>query len=84
MQESLNNAFKRAHAKSVKIDLRQESRAVLCGVRDDRTGILNPRPDASGLGLVAMRERLNALGGSMRLETEPRRGATLIAQVPLR
>lgn len=84
MQESLNNAFKRAHAKSVKIDLRQKSRAVLCSVRDDRTGFLNPRPDASGLGLVAMRERLNALGGSMRLETEPRRGAALIAQVPLR
>lgn len=84
VQEVLNNTFKHAHAKSVKIHLRQKSRAVLCSMRDDRTGFLNPRPDASGLGLVAMRERRNALGGSLRLETEPRRGTALIAQVPLR
>lgn len=84
VQEALNNTFKHAHAKSVKIDLRQKPRAVLCSVRDDGTGFSNPRPDATGLGLVAIRERLNALGGSLRLETEPQRGTTLIAQIPLR
>lgn len=84
VQEALNNTFKHAQAKSVKIDLRQKPRAVICSVRDDGTGFSNSRPDAAGLGLIAMRERLNALGGSLRLETEPQRGTTLIAQIPLR
>jgi signal transduction histidine kinase len=84
VQEALNNAGKHAQAKSVKIDLRQKRRVVLCVVRDDGRGIPNPRPDANGLGLVAMRERINALGGSLRLESEPRRGTTLVAQVPVR
>ncbi len=83
VQEALNNTLKHAHAKSVKIDLRQQPLAVICSVRDDGTGFLNPRPDPTGLGLIAMRERLNALGGSLRLESEPQRGTTLIAQIPL-
>jgi len=83
VQEALTNTFKHAHAKSVKIVLRQERLAVVCSVRDDGKGFSNPRPDATGLGLIAMRERVNSLGGSLHLDSKPRRGTTLIAKIPL-
>ena len=83
VQEALTNTFKHAHAKSVKIVLRQKRLAVVCSVRDDGKGFSNRRPDATGLGLIAMRERVNSLGGSLRLETELQRGTTLVAEIPL-
>ena len=83
VQEALTNTFKHAHANSVKIVLRQKRLAVVCSVRDDGNGFSNQRPDATGLGLIAMRERVNALGGSLRVETEPQRGTTLVAEIPL-
>lgn len=85
VQEALNNAVKHAHANSVRIDLRCTSLGVVCAVRDDGVGCkaLHER-DSQGLGLSGIRERLNALGGSLRIVTEPRHGTTLLAEVPLR
>jgi two-component system, NarL family, sensor histidine kinase UhpB len=36
-----------------------------------------------GLGLVGMRERIEALGGVFRIETQPAQGFRLEASVPL-
>lgn len=83
VQEALTNTYKHAQAKSVKIVVRQNPRAVVCSVRDDGIGLANERPEATGLGLVAMRERVQSLGGTLRLETGPQRGTTLIVQIPL-
>lgn len=83
VQEALNNVFKHAHAKFVSIELRQKRLAITCSVQDDGTGFLTPRTEATGLGLIAMRERLSALGGSLRLKTQPQRGTTVIAHIPL-
>jgi signal transduction histidine kinase len=40
-------------------------------------------PQAQGLGLTGIRERLNTLGGSMRLDTAPAEGTTIQADIPL-
>ena len=36
-----------------------------------------------GLGLLGMEERVSQLGGSFRLRSEPGRGATVLAELPL-
>ena len=84
VQEALNNAVKHAHAKSVRIELQHTPLKVACSVRDDGIGFANQQqPGTQGLGLIGMRERLNALGGSLRVVSEPQRGTTLLADIPL-
>lgn len=84
VQEALTNAAKHAHADSVKIELRCTPRKVTCSVRDDGVGFV-PRTEkeAHGLGLLGIRERLNALGGTLRLVSAPGEGTTILADIPL-
>jgi signal transduction histidine kinase len=82
VQEALNNAVKHAHARSVKIELQHLPLRVACSVRDDGKGFA-AQQGAEGLGLIGIRERLKALGGSLRVVSEPRRGTTLLVEIPL-
>jgi len=85
VQEALNNAVKHAHASSVKIELLHTPSRVACSVCDDGLGFdVHLQQVAPGLGLNGIRDRLNALGGTLRLTTEPRRGTTILADIPLR
>ncbi|MGB5260250.1 MAG: sensor histidine kinase, partial [Gammaproteobacteria bacterium] len=38
--------------------------------------------NTNGLGLIGMRERIEALGGSFLLESEPGKGVSIFATVP--
>lgn len=84
VQEALNNAVKHAHAESVKIRLTYANRNVTCSIQDDGVGF-TPRgePGSEGLGLLGIRERLSALEGTLRVETEPGRGTVIVADIPL-
>jgi len=84
VQEALNNAVKHAHAKSVAIDLQHTPLKVACSVRDDGIGFAKQKqPGMQGLGLIGIRERLNALGGLLRVVSGPQRGTTLLVDIPL-
>jgi len=84
VQEALNNAVKHAHAKSVTIDLQHTPLKVACSVRDDGIGFAKQKqPGMQGLGLIGIRERLNALGGLLRVVSKPQRGTTLLVDIPL-
>lgn len=84
VQEALNNAVKHAKAKQVKIEVESAPSQVLCRVCDDGVGFTaQGEPGAQGLGLMGIRERLNALGGSLRVATAPGRGTTIFADIPL-
>lgn len=84
VQEALNNAVKHAKARSVCIELQRGPHNVTCRVRDDGKGFdASLPPQAQGFGLIGIRERVNTLGGSLRLVTAPMRGTTLEADVPL-
>ena len=60
---------------------------VMCSVRDNGVGFdssgLPSRSDEQGLGLIGMRERLNALGGTFEIRTAPGSGTELEIKVPL-
>ena len=84
VQEALNNAVKHADASSVRIELQRMPSKVVCSVCDDGVGFdVYQQQGAHGLGLVGIRERLNALGGSLHITSEPRRGTTMQADIPL-
>jgi signal transduction histidine kinase len=84
VQEALNNAVKHARASTVRIELQSTSSKVACSVRDNGQGFDDQAQAAGqGLGLLGIRERLNALGGSLRVDTKPRQGTTLVADIPL-
>jgi two-component system sensor histidine kinase UhpB len=85
VQEALNNVVKHAHAHSVWIELQRTRLKILCAIRDDGMGFdAVDRRGKQGLGLSGIRERLNSLGGSLSVVTEPRRGTTLLAGIPLK
>jgi signal transduction histidine kinase len=85
VQEALNNVVKHAQARSVRIRLRCGSHSVSCIVQDDGVGLSKAlrREENTGLGLIGIRERLSALGGSFRIASREPRGTRLLLVVPL-
>ncbi len=84
-QEALNNVIKHAGARTANIEVRHTTECVSCTVRDDGVGVAANRLESgTGLGLVGIRERLGALGGSVHIASRPGGGTTLRAEIPLR
>jgi two-component system sensor histidine kinase UhpB len=73
VQEGLNNAVR--HANPTQVDIRVENTRKGCviEVADNGAG-MPPEPQPKGLGLLGMRERVNAVGGRLRVES--RAGST--------
>lgn len=88
VQEALNNIHKHAHAKFVKIQVRITDKIVKCLVSDDGVGFSPEGPKGSslgrGLGLLGMREKLQRLGGALKIESAPGQGTRLSISVPRR
>jgi len=86
VQEALTNAVKHAKASNVWIRAWREDFTQCCTIRDDgavfkmRRGQGAPR---KGLGLVAMRERVSAIGGTLQIESRPGHGTELSIRLPL-
>ncbi|HEU4426703.1 MAG TPA: sensor histidine kinase [Pilimelia sp.] len=81
VQEALTNTLKHAHASRATVELRYRPDEVVVEVIDDgRGGTDTP---AAGLGLTGMRERVAALGGSLRAEPGPDGGFRIRAAIPV-
>jgi signal transduction histidine kinase len=87
LQEALSNVLRHAGAKSIDVGISVRREGVLLEVRDDGRGL---PPDATPeslereghMGIAGMRERIGALGGTVRLQGEPGAGALLEVLVP--
>jgi signal transduction histidine kinase len=87
VQEALTNVIRHARATNVKIHLIRDSKGTLrCAIRDDGVGFdvvtLLARKERGGLGLIGMRERLNAVGGTLHIHSEIRWGTELRIEIP--
>jgi signal transduction histidine kinase len=79
--EALQNAVKHADgATGVTIDLHADGR-LRFEVRDDGGGFRGA--PAEGSGLRNMRDRLAAVDGSLRVDSGPDRGTSVIGTIPL-
>jgi signal transduction histidine kinase len=86
IQEALTNARKHARASRVVVSLETENDTAVISVEDDGCGFMLSRllrPDFSRYGLRTMRERAQAVGGSLRIESAPGKGTCIIAILPL-
>jgi len=81
VQESLTNVARHApRAHAVTVEVGQDRRAVTVEVADDGPPV---RVNRGGYGLVGMRERVEALGGTLSAGPRPGHGWTVRATVPL-
>jgi signal transduction histidine kinase len=80
-QEALQNCVRHAGAKHVRVGLERGRHAVVLRVEDDGRGFRPTR--VRGLGLLGMEERTAQLGGRLVVRSEPGRGTTLAAEIPL-
>ena len=82
--EALTNAIKHSGAMRVDVELRFDQDAVQLVVRDDGNGFADGGPDQMNghFGLRGIRERVDKMGGALRLENQPDGGAVVAVTVP--
>jgi len=88
LQEALTNITKYARASRVVVRLEQTERQLRLTVVDDGVGfdpvvVAAREPGLKGLGLMGMRERVELLGGSFKIQSGKGKGTLLQAVVPL-
>jgi signal transduction histidine kinase len=81
LQEALNNVARHSGAKEAWIRLQFEPSALILEVEDHGKGF-RPAEGQTGIGLVAMRERAEILGGSLKVSPLPAGGTLVHLQVP--
>ena len=83
-QEALNNIAKHARAKTANVVLDKDSQEVALCVSDDGCGFDVAKGAASGRwGMSTMRERAEAAGGRLTIDSHAGRGTSVRATVPL-
>ncbi len=82
-QEALANATRHAAARAVHVSVVEGRQRVTLSVTDDGAGFHPAARMGSGIGLVGMRERVRSVGGELSVESEPGRGTTVRAELPL-
>ncbi|MCF6138765.1 sensor histidine kinase [Pseudalkalibacillus berkeleyi] len=83
IQESVQNACKHAQAEEVQVKIEfQDNLSIL--VRDDGVGFDPSKKKDKSFGLVGMKERVELLKGTMKIDTTPGKGTLIFIQIPLK
>jgi signal transduction histidine kinase len=77
--EALTNTAKHAHASVVHVELDAQDTTVRLAVRDDGIG----GADRQGSGLLGLRDRIEALGGTLQVTSPAGKGTKLTIEIPL-
>ena len=85
LQESLHNAAKHSGVQHFEVRLWGTPDEIHLAISDSGAGFdLESTKAGRGLGLISMQERLKLLHGILAVESQPKRGTTIHASVPLR
>ncbi len=80
VSEALTNAAKHARASMLRVDAGTENGVVRLSISDNGVGGANP---GAGSGLVGLKDRIEALGGQLRISSSPGEGTALAATIPI-
>ena len=83
-QEALTNVLKHAKAAMVRLTFAVDAEGLSLTITDDGCGFDSDSvsdPVGKGLGLLIMQERLRAVEGSLRIESRPGAGTSVIARI---
>ena len=88
VQEALRNIVKHAEASKVEVEMDFGEDKIRVSISDNGKGFklsgdLGDLPRVGRLGLAGMEERARLLGGSLRIQTEPDKGTTVMVEVPI-
>jgi len=85
-QEALTNVLRHARASSVSVRLTRDDGHLRLAVSDDGLGFdveAAERRSEESVGLLGMTERIALVGGELSIESDPGRGTTVVASVPI-
>ena len=86
-QEALTNVAHHAKATKVKVSIREIPGAIRMEISDNgrafQVGKILLAKNPKRLGLIGMKERLEMVGGSLDIESAPRKGTTVRAEIPI-
>jgi signal transduction histidine kinase len=80
VSEAITNAVKHAHASVVHVDVEQRDGMLALAVRDDGVGGADPQ---KGSGLIGLRDRIEALGGTIAIDSPTGQGTSIAAELPV-
>jgi PAS domain S-box-containing protein len=84
LQEAVQNAIKHSGSRHFEVMLIGEAKQIHLSVRDSGSGFDATEAMAGGgLGLKSMRERLKLVQGELSIESQPGKGTTIHARVPV-
>jgi signal transduction histidine kinase len=78
--EALTNVAKHANASAVRVEVDTDDGLVRLGVRDDGVGGADPD---RGSGLVGLKDRVEATGGTLHVQSSPGQGTSLVVELPI-
>jgi signal transduction histidine kinase len=81
VSEALTNATRHARASVMRVAAGERDGGLHLSIRDDGAGGADP---AGGSGLIGLRDRAEALGGSLEVSSPPGEGTLILVQLPLR
>ncbi len=82
-QEAASNGIKHGRAMNVRIALRYTPEKVILEVRDDGCGLTGEHSKAGHFGMLDMRERAEALGSQLVIESAPGNGTSISVEVAM-
>jgi len=71
---------KHAGASVVQVEVDTDDGLVRLSIRDDGLGGADP---ARGTGLVGLKDRVEATGGTLRVQSQPGQGTALLVELPI-
>ena len=77
--EALANVAKHAAATRASIELKEERDRIVVSIEDDGVGGAAP---GQGSGLRGLADRVEALGGRLRVDSPPESGTSIVAELP--
>jgi NarL family two-component system sensor histidine kinase LiaS len=77
VQEALSNVARHSNANAVQIQLRRENNRVTLLISDNGQGFNVAKAQGRGVGLLSMRERIQALGGDIQIESTAGKGTEI-------
>jgi signal transduction histidine kinase len=87
-QEALSNVRRHSRANNAEVMVEFDDKKVRMTIRDNGKGFTLPEKvgdllKKGRLGLAGMQERIQLLNGSLKIESQPGKGTTVVIEAPI-
>ncbi|WP_342433013.1 sensor histidine kinase [Neobacillus sp. FSL H8-0543] len=83
IQESVQNGLKHANACEIKVRLEMTKSSINVLIKDNGVGFDIAQKKPESFGIIGMKERVDLLDGSMKIESKMGKGTSVVINVPL-